>query len=109
MPVRLLHSTARERHEAVPLVSVLLLPVSLICDTYFLAWNSRKSNPGAHVSLDELYTSIEQNRRPCRRGSKSGARTGDSNALCSLEADILIGSVYCGYLGMQVFGLGPSI
>ncbi|XP_021036989.1 small integral membrane protein 2 [Mus caroli] len=58
--------------------------VSFICDTYVvLAWNSRvKSSPDAHVSFDELHTSIQQNRRPWeRRSSQAPERTGLGNPM----------------------------
>eukprot|EP00072_Mus_musculus_P070058 XP_017171821.1 PREDICTED: small integral membrane protein 2 [Mus musculus] len=69
MPARLHYREAETRGCA---TSVLFcFRVSFICDTYVvLAWNSRvKSSPDAHVSFDELHTSIQQNRRPWERRS----------------------------------------
>lgn len=60
MPARLHHRETETRGYA---TSVLFcFRVSFISGTYIvLAWNSRvKSSADAHVSFDELYTSIER-------------------------------------------------
>nr|XP_034353449.1 small integral membrane protein 2 [Arvicanthis niloticus] len=69
MPARLHHRETETRGGATRVL--FCFHVSFICDTYVvLAWNSRvKSSPDAHVSFDELHTSIQQNRRPWERGS----------------------------------------
>ena len=68
MPARLHRRETETRGRATRVL--FCFPVSLIGDTYIvLAWNSRvKSSPDAHVSFDELRTSIQQSRRPWERG-----------------------------------------
>ncbi|XP_051016561.1 small integral membrane protein 2 [Acomys russatus] len=69
MPARLPYRETETRGHATSVPFCFC--VSFICDTYIvLARNSRvQSSSDLHVTFDELHTSTQKNRRPCKRGS----------------------------------------